>query len=55
MFEVQGDATRPFLVKAGDTEVTAIGTRFDVRRTGAGRDCSGRGAGRRVRAAVAAR
>ena len=36
MFEVQGDATRPFLVKAGDTEVTAIGTRFDVRRTGAG-------------------
>lgn len=36
MFEVQGDPDRPFLVKAGDTEVTAIGTRFDVRRTGAG-------------------
>lgn len=36
MFEVQGDAVRPFLVKAGDTEVTAIGTRFDVRRAGAG-------------------
>ncbi len=36
MFEVQGDASRPFLVKAGDTEVTAIGTRFDVRRAGAG-------------------
>lgn len=36
MFEVQGDAARPFLVKAGDTEVTAIGTRFDVRRAGHG-------------------
>ena len=36
MFEVQGDAARPFLVRAGDTEVTAIGTRFDVRRAGAG-------------------
>ncbi|PZO09109.1 MAG: iron dicitrate transport regulator FecR [Alphaproteobacteria bacterium] len=36
MFEVEGDPARPFLVKAGDTEVTAIGTRFDVRRAGAG-------------------
>ncbi|GAA0625029.1 FecR family protein [Brevundimonas kwangchunensis] len=36
MFEVEGDPDRPFLVKAGDTEVTAIGTRFDVRRSGAG-------------------
>jgi len=36
MFEVEGDAARPFLVQAGDTEVTAIGTRFDVRRSGSG-------------------
>lgn len=36
MFEVEGDPARPFLVQAGDTRVTAIGTRFDVRRTGQG-------------------
>nr|WP_314434026.1 FecR domain-containing protein [uncultured Brevundimonas sp.] len=36
MFEVEGDPTRPFLVQAGDTQVTAVGTRFDVRRSGAG-------------------
>ncbi len=36
MFEVEGDTARPFLVKAGDTEVTAVGTRFDVRRSGSG-------------------
>ena len=35
-FDVQGDAARPFVVKAGGTEVTATGTRFDVRRFGAG-------------------
>lgn len=31
-FQVQGDAARPFVVTAGDTVVTALGTRFDVRR-----------------------
>lgn len=36
MFDVEGDTARPFLVKAGDTEVTALGTRFDVRLSGAG-------------------
>jgi len=36
MFEVARDAGRPFVVRAGDTEVTALGTRFDVRRSGAG-------------------
>lgn len=36
MFEVERDAARPFVVRAGDTEVTALGTRFDVRRSGAG-------------------
>lgn len=36
MFEVESDITRPFLVQAGDTEVTAVGTRFDVRRSGSG-------------------
>lgn len=36
MFDVNGDKTRPFLVKAGDTEVTALGTRFDVRLAGSG-------------------
>ena len=36
MFDVQGDPARPFVVAAGDTKVTAIGTRFDVRRSGAG-------------------
>jgi transmembrane sensor len=30
-FEVAHDATAPFIVSAGDTEVRAIGTRFDVR------------------------
>lgn len=32
-FEVAHDATRPFIVVAGDTQVQAIGTKFDVRRT----------------------
>ena len=36
MFDVEGDTARPFIVKAGDTEVTALGTRFDVRLSGAG-------------------
>lgn len=36
MFEVESDAARPFLVQAGDTEVTVVGTRFDVRRSGSG-------------------
>lgn len=36
MFEVEGDPARPFFVQAGDTEVTAVGTRFDVRRSGSG-------------------
>jgi transmembrane sensor len=36
MFEVAHDATRPFIVTAGDTAVTALGTRFDVRRDGPG-------------------
>lgn len=31
-FEVAHDAARPFLVRAGTTEVRALGTRFDVRR-----------------------
>jgi transmembrane sensor len=31
-FDVAGDPARPFVVTAGDTHVTAIGTRFDVRR-----------------------
>lgn len=31
MFEVAHDRTRPFLVKAGDVEVEATGTKFDVR------------------------
>lgn len=35
-FDVEGDAARPFTVQAGDTNVTAIGTRFDVRRLGSG-------------------
>ncbi len=33
-FEVAHDATRPFIVVAGDTQVRAIGTKFDVRRSG---------------------
>jgi transmembrane sensor len=35
-FEVHGDKTRPFVVAAGNTAVTAVGTRFDVRRSGDG-------------------
>lgn len=36
MFVVSHDASRPFIVAAGDTRVRAIGTRFEVYRTGAG-------------------
>ncbi|WP_312573050.1 FecR domain-containing protein [Brevundimonas sp.] len=35
-FEVQRDPSRPFTVRAGRTEVTAVGTTFDVRRFGDG-------------------
>lgn len=35
-FNVAGNPARPFTVTAGDTHVTAIGTRFDVRRMGDG-------------------
>lgn len=35
-FDVQRDPDRPFVVTAGGTAVTAVGTRFDVRRTGEG-------------------
>ncbi|WP_395943343.1 FecR family protein [Brevundimonas sp.] len=35
-FEVQGDRSRPFVVSAGGTDITAVGTRFDVRRAGDG-------------------
>lgn len=35
-FDVEGDPERPFTVSAGGTRVTAIGTRFDVRRLGDG-------------------
>lgn len=35
LFTVAHDPTRPFVVLAGDTAVTAVGTVFDVRRTGA--------------------
>lgn len=31
-FEVEPDPARPFTVEAGDTQVTALGTAFDVRR-----------------------
>lgn len=31
-FEAAHDAARPFIVEAGDTNVRALGTRFDVRR-----------------------
>jgi transmembrane sensor len=31
-FQVQHDARRPFIVQAGDLQVTAVGTVFDVRR-----------------------
>lgn len=33
-FEVAKDAHRPFVVQAGDTAITAVGTAFDVRRVG---------------------
>lgn len=33
-FEVAHDVARPFIVVAGDTRVRALGTKFDVRRTG---------------------
>ncbi|WP_297511008.1 FecR domain-containing protein [uncultured Caulobacter sp.] len=36
MFEVAHDAARPFVVRAGNTSVTALGTRFDVRRADGG-------------------
>jgi len=35
-FNVAGNPARPFVVAAGDARITAIGTRFDVRRTGDG-------------------
>lgn len=35
-FNVEGDPARPFVVTAGETTVTAVGTRFDVRRLGQG-------------------
>lgn len=35
-FDVAGNPARPFVVTAGDARITAIGTRFDVRRTGNG-------------------
>src|SRR5688572_11660074 len=33
-FRVAKDATRPFTVRAGDTTITAVGTAFNVRRSG---------------------
>lgn len=36
LFDVAHDASRPFVVSAGDTSVTALGTRFDVRREDGG-------------------
>lgn len=38
MFSVQGDATAPFDVLAGNTRVTVVGTRFSVRHTRGGLD-----------------
>lgn len=35
-FDVKRDHDRPFVVRAGETVVTALGTRFDVRRVGDG-------------------
>ena len=35
LFSVAHDSGRPFLVRAGDTRVTAVGTVFDVRRDSA--------------------
>lgn len=34
LFDVEHDARRPFVVEAGQTKVTAVGTLFDVRRRG---------------------
>ena len=36
LFDVAHDTKRPFVVTAGATSVTALGTRFDVRREGRG-------------------
>lgn len=36
LFDVAHDAARPFVVRAGMTTVTALGTRFDVRREAEG-------------------
>ncbi len=36
LFDVAHDATRPFVVTAGETSVKALGTRFDVRREDGG-------------------
>jgi transmembrane sensor len=36
LFEVAHDSARPFVVTAGATSVTALGTRFDVRREASG-------------------
>lgn len=36
LFDVAGDPARPFVVRAGQVRVTALGTRFDVRRSGDG-------------------
>lgn len=36
MFDVAADPSRPFVVSAGDVEVRALGTRFDVRRLNGG-------------------
>jgi len=36
MFDVAHDAARPFVVRAGGATVTALGTRFDVRRDDGG-------------------
>lgn len=33
-FEIEHDATRPFVVHAGDRKVTVLGTKFSVRRDG---------------------
>ena len=38
LFSVAHDAGRPFVVRAGEAEVTAIGTVFEVRRLAAGAD-----------------
>lgn len=36
LFDVAHDPSRPFIVEAGDTRVTAVGTVFDVRRRASG-------------------